>query len=89
MRMNDEVQISSLLVQHRDEALPALQAFVAQHAELELALNAERRAVILCETDDQRAMMDLIDAIRDLSGVITVSLIYHHAEPRADLEQIV
>jgi len=87
--MSDELHISSLLVQHRDEAFPALQALVAARSELELALNAERRSVILCETDDQRAMMDHIDAIRDIAGVITVSLIYHHAEPRADMEQIV
>lgn len=85
--MPRELHISSLLIQHRHEALPRLQALIDQHAELEIALQEDCRCVVLCETDDQRALMDHIDAMQNLSGVLSVSLIYHHAEPRAELDK--
>lgn len=85
--MSRELHISSLLVQHRHDALPRLQALTDRHAELEIALHEDCRCVVLCETDDQRALMDHIDAMQNLSGVLSVSLIYHHAEPRAELEK--
>jgi nitrate reductase NapD len=85
--MPRELHISSLLIQHRHDALPRLQALIDRYAELEIALQEECRCVVLCETDDQRALMDHIDAMQNLSGVLSVSLIYHHAEPRAELEK--
>ena len=85
--MADELHISSLLVQHRADALPVLEAFVRAHAELDLAANGECRSVLLCETDNQRAIMDHIDMLLTLDGVLNVSLIYHHAEPRAELDE--
>ncbi|HEX7814601.1 chaperone NapD [Dyella sp.] len=87
--MNHELHISSLLVQHRTEALPTLRSFIETCAELELALNEGTRSVVLCETDHQRATMDHIDAMQALPGVLSVSLIYHHAEPRQALDQTV
>lgn len=84
--MSGEVHISSLLVQHRHEATAALQALVAAHAELEIAVQGECRCVVLCETDDQHALMERIDDLQALTGVLSVSLVYHHAEPRAELE---
>ncbi|HET6552687.1 MAG TPA: chaperone NapD [Dyella sp.] len=81
-----EDHISSLLVMHRPDALAALQTFAASHDALEIAATGDSRCVLLCETDDQRALMDLIDALGLLPGVINVSLVYHHAEPRAELD---
>jgi nitrate reductase NapD len=85
--MPRELHISSLLIQHRHDALPRLQALIDRHTELEIALQEDCRCVVLCETDDQRAVMDHIDAMQNLSGVLSVSLIYHHAEPRSELEK--
>lgn len=85
--MNDELHISSLLVQHRPEAMAALEAFVAVHAAAEIAARGDHRCVLLCETGHQREVLDLIDAMLVLPGIINVSLIYHHAEPRAELER--
>lgn len=85
--MNDDLHIASFVVQHRPEAWPTLEAYVAAHAGLEVAARNDTRCVLLCESEDQRALMDGIDAIQVLPGVITVALVYHHAEPRAALEQ--
>jgi nitrate reductase NapD len=84
---SDELHISSLLVQLRPEAMPALEAYVDTQAALEISARGEHRCVLLCETGHQREVMELIDAMLALPGVVNVSLIYHHAEPRAELEQ--
>lgn len=84
-RSGDE-HISSLLVMYRQESLPTLEAFVAAHPSLDIAASGDSRCVVLCETHDQRALMDLIDALGLLPGIVNVSLIYHHAEPRAELD---
>ncbi|MFC3550872.1 chaperone NapD [Lysobacter cavernae] len=85
--MTDEVHISSLLVQHRHEAGIALAALIAAHPELDLAVQAPCQCVVLCETDDQYALMQRIDALQAVPGVLSVSLVYHHAEPRVDLDE--
>jgi len=83
----DELHISSLLVQHRAEAMPALEAYVEAQPALEITARGEHRCVLLCETGHQREVMELIDAMLVLPGVINVALIYHHAEPRDELER--
>ncbi|WP_114238328.1 chaperone NapD [Dyella sp. C9] len=84
--MRDELHISSLMLLYRPDAFDRLQSFVDAHPELEIATHAESRCVLLCETDNQRAIVDHIDALEALPGVINVSLIYHHAEPRDELD---
>jgi len=85
--MNDELHISSLLVQHRPEAMPALEAYVDTQPALDISARGEHRCVLLCETGHQREVLELIDAMLALPGVVNISLIYHHAEPRDELEQ--
>jgi len=81
-----EVHIASLVVQHRVEAAAALDAYIAGSHELDLALRAQTRSVVLCECADQYAVLDRIDAMRALPGVLNVALVYHHAEPREALD---
>ncbi|PXV61676.1 periplasmic nitrate reductase chaperone NapD [Dyella jiangningensis] len=87
--MKDEHHISSLVVLHRPDAIAALGAFVEQHAALDIAVQGDCRCVVVCETDSQRAVMDHIDALEALPGVINVSLIYHHVEPCAVMDDVV
>lgn len=83
----DELHIASLVVQHREDAAPALQALVAQFPGLEIALGDATRSVLLQETRGTRELMDSVDRLRELPGVLNVNLVYHHAEARQDLEQ--
>lgn len=87
--LKDEYHISSLVVLHRPDAANTLKAFVDLHAALDIAVQGECRCVMVCETDSQRAVMDHIDALEALPGVINVSLIYHHVEPRAVMDDVV
>ena len=81
-----EVHIASLLVQHRPETTDVLDAHLLGHPELELALREGSRSVLLCETDAPRALMDRVDALHAVPGVMSVSLVYHHVEPGDDLD---
>ena len=81
-----DVHIASFVVQHRVEAAEAIDAHIAASDDLDLALRADTRSVVLCECADQYAVLDRIDALRALPGVLNVALVYHHAEPREALD---
>lgn len=83
---DDEVHIASFVIQHRDDAMAALVDAIAGHADLELAIPGETRSVVLCESADRYAVMDRVEALRSVPGVLNVLLVYHHAEPRDALE---
>lgn len=83
---DDELHIASFVIQHRQDAMPALTAAIGEHAELELAIPGETRSVVLCESADRYAVMDRVDQLRAVPGVLNVLLVYHHAEPRQALE---
>jgi nitrate reductase NapD len=85
--MNGEQHISSLVLLHRHEAMPAIKALVEAHAEIEIAVSGDCRCVILCETENQRTLMDYIDALQAVPGVLNVSLIYHHMESLDELNE--
>jgi nitrate reductase NapD len=82
----DEVHIASFVVQHRAEAAATLVSHIEAAGDLELAIPGEARSVVLCECADQYAILQSIDALRALPGVLNVSLVYHHAEPREALD---
>ncbi len=84
----NEVHIASFVIQHRDDAQAALRAAVDAHPELELAIADQTRSVVLCESDDSHALMDRIELLRGVAGVLNVLLVYHHAEPREELEAL-
>ncbi|KAF1693093.1 chaperone NapD [Pseudoxanthomonas koreensis] len=84
---DDEVHIASFVVQHRDDAGAALAAMVAAQADLELALSSPTRSVVLCETADRHAVMDRVDQLKEVPGVLNVLLVHHHAEPRHALDE--
>lgn len=48
--------------------------------------DARGRLVLLIEGPDTRHVLDAIDAVRALPGVLAVHLAYQHAEPDTDLE---
>lgn len=85
--MNDELHISSLVVLHRPDAIGTLQAFVDHHTTLDIAAQGDSRCVLVCETDSQHAVLDHIDMLQTLPGVINVSLIYHHVEPQSVMDE--
>lgn len=83
----DEIHIASFVIQHRAEAAALLAEHIASSPDLELARTESIRSIVLCECANQYAIVDLIDTLRALPGVLNVSLVYHHAEPRAALDE--
>jgi nitrate reductase NapD len=83
---DDELHIASFVIQHRHDAMAALAATITGHADLELAIPGETRSVVLCESADRYAVMDRVEQLRSVPGVLNVLLVYHHAEPRDALE---
>ena len=45
------------------------------------------RIVLLIERSTSAEVLDVIDAVRALDGVLAVHLAYQHAEPEADLQE--
>jgi nitrate reductase NapD len=85
--MKDEQHISSLVVLHRPDSAAVVREFTSAHDALTIAAEGDCRCVLLCETGNQRALVDHIDALSLLPGVINVSLVYHHVEPADELDQ--
>ncbi|MGY0634776.1 chaperone NapD [Luteimonas sp. A478] len=87
MSERDELHIASLLIHHQVEASDAIRQLVDTSDGLEIALADHNRSVLLQESADTRGLMDNVDRLRDLPGVVSVNLVYHHVESRAELEQ--
>jgi nitrate reductase NapD len=47
----------------------------------------EGKIVVVIEGSSGRQVLDVIDAIRALPGVLNVSLVYQHAEPASSMQQ--
>lgn len=86
--MENEVHIASFVVSHRPEAAGAIERLAAASPELEIAAREAARCIVLHESSGTRDLLASMDAIQALPGVINVSLVYHHAEPRAALAQV-
>ena len=72
--------MASLVVRHQREAIPALADAVASAPGLDLALQEDTCSVLVQEGDHTGRLMDSIDLLQSLPGVITVNLVYHHVE---------
>jgi len=84
---DDEVHITSFVVQHREGAGAALAGAVAEHPDLELAIAGPTRSVVLCESADRHAAMDRVEQLQAVPGVLNVLLVHHHAESRQALDE--
>ncbi|HWV60932.1 MAG TPA: chaperone NapD, partial [Sphingopyxis sp.] len=86
--MDDEVHIASFIVRHRPDALASIERLVAETAGAEVAAREKGRCIILHECGGTRELLACMDAVQALAGVVGVSLVYHHAEPRSALDDV-
>ncbi len=88
--MTREIHIASCVVQARPESLDAVAAQIRAVKLAEIAASDPRgRLVILLERSSAAEVLDAIDAIRDLPGVIGVNLVYQHAEDEHALQELI
>ena len=84
-----EIHITSAVAFARPERVAALAGEIARegHAEVPRTNPATGRIVLLIERSSTAEVLDAIDAIRALPGVLAVHLVYQHAEEASALEE--
>jgi len=83
------MNISSVVVHARSEATAAVSHRLAAMAGVEVhAVSAEGRLIVSIEAASDRETADTFEAIRELAGVLSVSLVYAHYETEPDSELI-
>ena len=82
--MPSELHVSSLAVHARPERLAPVCAGIGalEGAEVHLTTPAGKIVVTL-ETADERQVLDRVEAIRALPGVLTVALVFHRIDSTA------
>ncbi len=88
--MSAELHIASCVAYAKPEFVPAILRAIRDTRLAEVPRHDERgHLVILIERRTTGEVMDVIDAIRALEGVLAVHLAYQHIEPEADLQESV
>ncbi|HSA81280.1 MAG TPA: chaperone NapD [Geminicoccaceae bacterium] len=84
----EEIHVASLVVHVRPERVAELEEAIAAFAGAEVAA-ADRsgKLVVTLEADDERRIADQLDAIGALPGVLSATLVAHHAEPLTPAEE--
>jgi nitrate reductase NapD len=86
--VTDELHIAGIIVYARPEFLKQITAHIALLPAAEIhAVSEDAKIIVTLETSGTRLTADYMDAIRDLHGVLDVSLVYQHAEPVAALQK--
>ncbi|MCB1629808.1 MAG: chaperone NapD [Xanthomonadales bacterium] len=85
--MSALVHIASFVVQHQPAGAAALDQALHGQSMIELVVREGPRSVLLCESADERELIDQIDRLRQLEGVLAVSLVHHHAESAPSLQE--
>lgn len=76
--MDHTLHIASLLVHCRPELLPAVKANLRRLPNLELHQeSAAGKLVVVLEAEHERHILNAIDQIQQLPGVLNAALIYH------------
>ena len=83
-----EVHITSAIAFARPGTTAAIASAIARAGLAEVArIDPRGRIVLLLERESTGAVLDSLDAIRTLPGVLAVHLVYQHAEDASALEE--
>ncbi|WP_096086891.1 chaperone NapD [Agaribacterium haliotis] len=84
-----ETHISSVILHFQPEAAEALKSYVESydHAEFHRDQETEGKAIAVFELPSLHKTKKLIDELQQQQGVVSVSMIYHHAEANDALEE--
>ena len=79
-----EMHLSSLVVHARPEELAGI-VTKAEDLGCEIHLTSpEGKIVVTYETNDSRALGDMISRLQRIEGVLAATMVYHHSEPAED-----
>ncbi|MFT6985944.1 MAG: nitrate reductase NapD [Psychromonas sp.] len=78
---DDELHISSLLVHVNPKKAAAITTSINLLSGAEvITISAQGKAIVVLEAPHQRVIMEVIDNINALDGVINTGLVYHEFE---------
>lgn len=88
--MTTNIHIASFVLLTQPAATSAVCTQLAAISAIEIAASdAGGKVVILIEADHERRIAELADSIRCLDGVLSLSMVEHHADtPEAMAEEI-
>ncbi|MGL4613553.1 MAG: chaperone NapD [Shewanella sp.] len=80
--MSQEYHVTSLVVHAVPNALAQVNASISALAGCDIhAITPEGKLIVTLEGGSQKAILDNVEAINALTGVLSASLIYHQVEP--------
>jgi periplasmic nitrate reductase NapD len=86
--MIGELHIASLVVRCHPERIPALKGAIAALPGAEVpAEDAAGKLVVTLEAGSEHALREQLEAVGALPGVLSATLVVHHAEPLAPEEE--
>jgi len=86
--MIGELHIASLVVRCRPERMMALKHAILALPGAEVpAEDASGKLVVTLEAASERTIRQQLDTIHALSGVVSATLVAHHAEPQGAAEE--
>lgn len=85
----EEIHIVSCVVRVRSEDMATVAATIAQSPCSEIfAHHPDGKLVVVLENAGSAEIMERIDAMRELPGVLSVELIYQHAEAATTMQEV-
>ena len=75
-----ELHVSSLLVQSRPDRTGAVAEAIRAMPAADVPTEADGRLVVTLVTASERAILDAVEAIRELPGVLSAQLVFHLIE---------
>ncbi len=78
--MSKELHVTSLVLQVIPEKMSAVRQAIMAMENAELSVNDEVKLVVIIEGTSRRGLVDVVDAVGDLPGVLSSSMVYHQSE---------
>ena len=85
--MSAELHISSLIVHARPASLPAVRAALATLDGVEIhGASDTGKIVVTLETESSGGIVERLERIREVAGVLSATLVFHQIEPLVQTE---
>lgn len=84
--MSTSWQVCSLIVQTQNVLIPSVSARLNAFPGCEVALSDAERGtlIVVAEAEHSRTLLDTIESVRNVEGVLAVSLVYHQQEEQSE-----
>lgn len=78
--MSKEIHITSLIVQVFPHKMADVRQQIMAIQNAELSVNNDVKLVVVIEGETQRALMESIETINAIPGVLSATMVYHQSE---------